>query len=150
MTYKFKTDVLYVVRKHFNVPCYILECAEAIHSDLMYGPKRSIIPKGDITLFDGNTYDCTQRPEDDLEEGDILVETYTDLVGNTLREYIDGLPRELWVDSCADEILDSEPEGWEDEETGEWIEPFWEDYWRLGTHEIVEALFGPTIAKEFN
>jgi hypothetical protein len=115
------------IRVHFTVPPYIHACAGAVRYDLLYGPSWSRIPKGDINQF---TPDCfaTFRDdlEDDLEDGDVIEETYTGLVAEVLRGYIDDLPSTIWYDGFGGEVLTTEPEAYED-----------------------EILFGETIAREF-
>jgi hypothetical protein len=51
-------------------------------------------------------------------------------------------PREVWLDMDCDHVSESEPEGWTDEETGEFIEPAWECWMHFDTCAVKRALFG--------
>lgn len=138
------------IRKHFEVPAYIQACSSAIYYDLMHGPSWCLIPEKDITKFNADCYATYRNDlEDEFKEGDVLEETYTGLVAAALRGYIDGLPSVIWYDQQSGEVLDTEPEGYKDEDTDEWVEPEWSDYYRLEGRDIVKVLFGDTIAREF-
>lgn len=52
----------------------------------------------------------------------------------------DVVPSEVYIDMETEEILTREPEGWEDEETGEWIEPFWESIYHV--EDVYKTLLG--------
>jgi len=52
----------------------------------------------------------------------------------------DQVPNEAYVDMDTEELLEREPEGWEDEETGEWIEPFWETIYHV--EDVYKTLLG--------
>ena len=48
-----------------------------------------------------------------------------------IKAWSDDLPSEAFFDSQCGQIQDSEPEPWTDEETGEVVEPFWEDFYKV-------------------
>lgn len=139
-----------IICEHFTIPDHIKACASAIRYDLYHGPCWSRIPQGDVTKF---TIDCYatlyEDVEQDKQEGDIIEETYVGKVAQTLRDYLSELPSESWYNQNFGDISRHEPEGWTDED-GEWCEPFWEDYYKLDHRDLVEILFGETIAREFN
>lgn len=64
-----------------------------------------------------------------------------------IRKAADKLPRVLWIDTEFGEVLESEPEGWDDEDTGEWVDPIWEReiYCEFNTRDIMRATFGALI-----
>jgi hypothetical protein len=141
-------DQKQAIAQYINAPKYIYACADAIRYDLMHGPCWSLIPQGIIENF---TVDHVATFYDDLVdaiiEGDVVEETYTGIVADTLRQYIDELPCELYIECDTDCVMDSEPQGYLDEELGEDIEPM--PYYIVTHKSIVEAVFGSTIAKEF-
>lgn len=134
----------------YVVPDHIAACASAIRYDLYHGPSFSRIPASGIEAFTVDDYATDYESlEDDLaEHGGKIVETYTGLVAETLRAWIDDLPSELWFDSMAECLQDCEPEGFD--EDGEWIEPDYSDYYRLDRDDIILGLLGKTISREFN
>lgn len=130
-----------------DAPEHIKACAAAVRYDLLYGPAWAAIPPAGIEAF---TVDMFATYFDDLEqlkeEGHTVEEVYTGRVGDALREYIENLPGELYYDADAGDVMASEPEG--EEIDGEWYEPA--PYYALSARDVVEALFGKTIATEFN
>lgn len=137
------------IEKAYPVPAHVQACASAIRYDLMHGPSYSAIPSEGMEKF---TIDHYATFADDLAdiEGATIEETYVGQVAETLRTFIESLPSELWYDDDCECLMDSEPEGEQDEETGEWIEPYMDQTYYVGKEDIVQALFGKTIAREFN
>ena len=138
------------VCESFPIPPYVAAASRALKYDLLHGPSWSLIPRGDIKNF---TADCFATYPNDLEksdDSDIIEETYCGLVGDCLREFIDTLPTELFYDSCADYLMESEPESYFDEIAQEWVEPFYDEIMRLTRRDIIAALFGEFMAREFN
>ena len=142
-----KTEMQNAIREYIAVPAHIKACASAIAYDLLHGPSWSIVRGGDITQF---TEDDFAAYAEDLEgpESEIS-ETYSGPVAEALRQFIDDLPGDLYYESWSGCILNSEPEGYQDEDTGEWIEPDYSDYLQISGEDITQALFGKTIAHEF-
>lgn len=136
------------VRGHITVPEHIAAIASAVRFDLLYGPTYLLIPKGDLVNVND---DCVSQLRDDLEvdekAGDVVEETYVGTAAAALRDFIDDLPSDLWFDTNAEDISEKEPEG--EEVDGEWCEPTWEDWRKLDRGDVVEAIFGHTIATEF-
>lgn len=63
-----------------------------------------------------------------------------------IQEFIDSdMPHELWVDTEAGYVQESEPEAWFDEETGEHVEPMWDDFVRFDNGAIMRAVFGELV-----
>lgn len=149
------------VQAAIDVPDYIRACANSCYYDLMHGPSWSRIPQGDITKFND---DCLATYREDLddeaESGDLVTETYTGPVGDALRAFLGDLPSRAWVDADCDCYMTREPEAEfisdddgdseNDGERGFWQEPHWESIYQLDRSDIVAALFGPTIAREFH
>jgi hypothetical protein len=163
-----------ILRGHFTVPAHIKAIAGAISYDLMHGPSFLLIPGNDVTRI---SPDCVASLYQDLAEdcdtaaGDVIEETYTGTAAQALRDYIDTLPSEVWVDIDCDAVMEREPEGcWtpaediglEPNDDGEvpgyetdgnghvWEEPYMEFTYHCDASDIVAALFGRTIAHEFN
>jgi len=145
--------IISAVREHIAIPPHIVACANACRYDLLYGPTWSLIPGDDVTRYKD---DCLSTLRDDLElqdkrqDGDVIEETYCGKVGDALRDFIDDLPGTLYVDCDCGQAYESEPEAYVDDETGEYVEPYLDNTYRLERREIIEALFGETIAKEFS
>lgn len=53
---------------------------------------------------------------------------------------------QLWFDENAELVTDTEPTGYEDEETGEWYEPEYGDFYILNTKELKRYVFGKELA----
>lgn len=139
-----------------QVPAHIQACASAIRYDLMHGPCWSRIPSAGIEAFTADDFATFREDlEGDVAEGDVIETTYGGTVEDTLRAYIDALPSALWIDDGGF-ATDVEPEGeWLDEdcepcepdaEGAAWCE---ESYTLADTGDIVEALFGKVIARDF-
>lgn len=56
---------------------------------------------------------------------------------------IEGINLPGFFDASFGEFLDREPEGYEDEDTGEWVDPCFEDIYQLETSDFMAAIFGP-------
>lgn len=64
---------------------------------------------------------------------------------------LDSIPNELWYDIQSGQVLESEPQGWFENEDGDilengeddqYIEPFWEDYYHFKTTSIKKIIYG--------
>lgn len=65
---------------------------------------------------------------------------------DTIRDWIDSeMPRTLYYEDWSGFVSENEPEGFEDEETGEWVEPEWSDYRQYDTREIKRIVFGALV-----
>lgn len=143
-----RRDYSSAIAAHIPVPDHIHAAASAVRYDLMHGPAYCRIPQGDVTKFTDD--DFATYPEDlDAKDGDTISNAYAGPIGDALRDFIAGLPSSLYIDTQSDCVMESEPEGYQDEETGEWFEPEWSDFVALDSSDIVAALFGRTIAREF-
>lgn len=135
----------------YPVPPHIEAAARAIRYDLYHGPSWCVIRGGNVENFTADDFATFREDvESDAAESDTIAETYLSPVADALRDFIDNLPADLWFDTCAECVSDCEPEGWQDEETGEYIEPEWSDYVHLEGRDVVAAIFGRTIANEFS
>jgi hypothetical protein len=147
---KIENRIETALEKRFQIPEYVKACAGAIRHDLLFGPTWSKIPNGEIEQFN---CDCSASYPEDLEAGssDIVEETYTGKVADTLRDFMLSLPSELYFDADFEEILENEPESWQDDETGEWIDPYeFGTIYKIEQKEIISGLFGNLLAKEFS
>ena len=63
-----------------------------------------------------------------------------------IREWIsDEMPGTLYYDVQSGYVDENEPQGFEDEETGEWIEPEWGDYVQYEDRDIDRIVFGSLV-----
>lgn len=60
---------------------------------------------------------------------------------NEIRDAFDDLPSTVYVDTQAEYVLESKPEGWRDDD-GTWNEPSWEDYVEYDRRGIKRAVLG--------
>ena len=166
-----RNDIGRIVQDNITVPDYVQACADAIYDDLINGPAYARIPYGNIANF---TIDDYAIMYEDVEEdcvpecGDRIESVYTGSVGQTLRDFIDDLPSECWIDTDCDGYMESEPDSdefiecdeYETEEfdyeltthngaTGYWQECNMESVYHINKAEIVESLFGEIISREF-
>jgi len=132
------------VRAAYPVPAYIEACARAVRYDLMHGPSFSLIPAAGIEAFTADHF-ATFASDLDETQGTIT-ETYSGPVADVLADFMRDLPSTLYVDESGYLLGESEPEPWTDGE--EWFEP--EPCYVLSSQEIVAALFGDFLAKEFS
>lgn len=143
-----KDSLATALRGHVPVPAHINAAANAVRYDLMHGPAFVRIPQGDVTRFtDDDLATFYSDAKEGAEPGDIVCECYTSPVADALRAFIEELPGTLYYDDDCGCVMESEPEGELDDESGEWIEPA--PYYAVESRDIVEALFGRTIAGEF-
>lgn len=59
-----------------------------------------------------------------------------------LREVVNNLPEinDLYIDTQWDYVTDQEPQG--EQIDGEWIEPYWEDWYKVDRKEVLGILLG--------
>jgi hypothetical protein len=145
------------IAAYVDVPPHIHVAANVVRYDLLYGPSWIRVPQGSVELIND---DClaTYRDDlvDDMGDGDILEEAYTGLVSAALRDFIDSLPSMLYVDTDSYCVSEFEPDShWDtgevDEDTGEsiWEEQDLSSWYRADRGDIVCAIFGKTIEREF-
>lgn len=129
------------IRDAVEVPAHVREAAAACASDLLNGLRYARMPaSGSWTDFGED--DWSALP-DDLEGK--VTSVYSGPVGDMLRGFIADLPSTLYADEDQEFVSTDEPQG--EEVDGEWIEA--SPYVEIGSGQIVEALFGDTIAREF-
>jgi hypothetical protein len=85
-------------------------------------------------------------PNSRPDEGDINADLTFSKAVDELCAWWRDQPREVWLDMDCDHVSESEPEGWTDEETGEFIEPAWECWMHFDTRAVKRALFGSELA----
>lgn len=135
------------LREVITVPAHIDACAAAIRADLYEGPQWAKIPPEGIEAFTEDMVSTFPSDLDDLPGK--LIAVYAPFgIRGALAEFIMWLP-EVWEDLFAGGYLTEEPSGYEDEETGEWVEPDWADFRHIGRRDVVRALFGSAIAEAF-
>jgi hypothetical protein len=126
------------VKEAVPVPAHIKIAAMACASDLLHGPCYVQKPKSG-KWEDISEDDWSHIPAD--LEGEIS-QVYGGELGNALRDFINEIPT-LYTDEDKESVffspLDSEEEGIEED-------PVFE----LERKQIVEALFGKVISKEFH
>ena len=168
-----RNDIKRTVQDNILIPDYVQACADAVCYDLMYGPTYARIPYGNIENFTRDDYATIyEDTEEDCvpECGDRIESVYTGSVGQALRDFIEDLPSECWVDTDCDCYMTREPDSHEfiesdiSEEdcaafgveltthngvTGYWQECNMESVYHLDRAEIVESLFGKIISREF-
>lgn len=135
-----REDLKDAIRSAVNVPDHIKQAAYACASDLMNGPAYSQKPES------GNWEDFE---EDDWghvpSDFENPISVYAGPVGEMLRDFINEIPT-LYTNQDQDDVFENAPQG--EEIDGEWCEP--EPYFEVSSDQVIEALFGKTIAKEFN
>lgn len=146
------------IQNFIAIPAHIEAAASAVRYDLMHGPTWARIPAGDVTKFTTDDFaPFREDVENDAEDGDVVVETYTSAIADALRAFIDDLPSELWVDTDFDCVLEREPEAYEtvlgEDDDGNPIEETFETdmscIWHFDRRAIVTALFGDFVASQF-
>ena len=113
------------VKKHYwdKMPKRIKELTGAAKMDLNFGP----------------------HSKQDFKEEGVSWPGY-EKATQKIEEWADAnIPSEIWYNDGADDISESEPQGWEDEETGEWHEPFLEETYHLEHRDIMRAVFGDLV-----
>ena len=103
---------------HFDPPAEINRLVNMARYDLYYGPMQ----EGEDV--DGYTYPGFSKAIDQI---------------NT---WLSKVMEDVWYDRQSGEVLTKKPEGYEDEETGEYVEPMWEDYYHLKARDVVRTMFG--------
>ena len=97
---------------------------------------REQLDRDTLKLITQATYDLYSGPHS--ERGYPGFKKAVRLIADDLR----ALASRVWVDTPAGFVQETEPEGWEDEETGEWIEPYWEDYVEYDRSDIERVVLG--------
>lgn len=140
----------------YPVPPHIMAAASACRYDLLHGPSYSLIPTAGIEAFTVDHY-ASFAADLDAESG-AVTETYCGPVGDALRDFIADLPGAVYVDESGYVIGEREPEGeylgpdYEPcsayDDGAEYHDP--EPYYKVTQRDVVAALFGAVIAREFN
>lgn len=121
LTLQQRFDLKSALRETFPMPKRIERLVILALSDLHNGPvRRSTLDSEDARVWSG--FESATR------------EISRWLAGN--------VPSVVWFDADCGSIGDREPEGYRDEETGEWFEPFTEDTYRVESREIRRLMFG--------
>lgn len=79
---------------------------------------------------------------DDDEERD-LYKSFSQAL-DEIKTWANDLPATLYVDLDYDSVSESEPEGYTDD-SGEYIEPYLENTWKLEGKDILKALFNAEL-----
>lgn len=137
-----RESLISAIRDAIVVPSHVKEAATACATDLMHGPQYCIRPKS------GDWKDFTEEHwaplASDLEGGPVL-SVYSGPVGGMLRDFISELPSTMYADEDQEHVSSEEPVG--EDVDGEWIDAG--AYCEIEHREIIEALFGSTISREF-
>ncbi len=130
------------IRDAVPVPSHIAAAARACASDLLHGPRYARMPSSG-SWKDFSEDDWAVVPSD--LEGEVS-NVYAGPVGNMLREFIQDMPSTLYADEDQEFVSTEEPTS--EEIDGEILEA--SPYVVVEGRQIVEALFGPTISREFH
>jgi len=93
-------------------------------------------------LIRGATWELMEGPSDMKAQGFSGWKGYEWALKEIEREFEAKIDPPLWLDTQSDDVLTSEPEGYKDEETGDWIEPEWSDYVQYEKSDILRIVFG--------
>jgi len=63
-----------------------------------------------------------------------------------IQEWVDNELSEVWYDTQSGYVSEEKPKGYEDEDSGEWVEPFWEDYYHYDKKHVVQLVLGNELA----
>jgi len=137
-----RTTLAAAIRDAVPVPAHIRQAAAACASDLMNGPRYARLPA--TGRWEDFTEDDWAALPSDLEGPTSGV--YAGPVGDMLRGFISEMPSTLYADEDQEFVSTEEPAG--EEVDGEWMDapPSIE----IDGRQIVEAVFGETIAREFH
>ncbi len=115
-----------IIEDKIKLPVDIQKQISLLTSDLYSGPLYFDRDGNECSCFDfesgARQYDFCQAAKN---------------VMNYLRKEVSDT---VYIDMNVEELLEREPEGWEDEETGEWIEPFWEEIYLVD--DVYKSLLG--------
>lgn len=115
-----------VIEENLELPVEIRKQISLLNSDLYFGP----------LYFDTEGEQCCHM-DPGAKQWNFCS------AGREVMDYLrDQVPSEVFIDVNSEELLKSEPEGWEDEETGEWNEPYWEEIYQ------VEDVYSTLLGKE--
>lgn len=144
-----------------TVPEYILAIAAAVASDILHGPKYVWLKDGTAESFDEDlVYSHGEYPDDEERQrylaDDWYGPLYTSPAADALSAFIDNLPQ-LYIDEdgcVTDSEPSSDPMDYVDEDdeyavSGAHRSIEVPEYWEIDGRDLVEVLFGRTIAREF-
>lgn len=104
-----------IVEEHTELPVDIRKQISLLNSDLYFGP----------LYFDEEGEQCAH-----MDQG--ATQFNFSQAGREVMDYLrEEVPSEVYIDVNSEELLENEPEGFEDEETGEWVDPFWEEIYQV-------------------
>lgn len=130
------------IREAVPVPAHIRAAATACSSDLLNGPCYARMPtSGRWEDFSEDDWSALASDLDGNVSG-----VYAGPVGDMLREFIGEMPSTLYADEDQESVSTEEPGA--EEIDGEIFEP--SPYSTVEGRQIVEAVFGSTIAHEFH
>lgn len=116
-----------VIEEHFELPAEIAKKINLLNSDLYFGP----------LYFDEDEDQCCH-----MDEG--ATPFNFSRTGDEVMDYLrEQVPSTVYVDMNCEEVFEKEPEGYfedEDDESSDWIEPFWEAIYQVD--DVYSALLG--------
>lgn len=115
-----------IIEDKIELPVDIQKQISLLTSDLYSGP----------LYFDRDGNEC---PCFDFENGARQYD-FCQAAKNVMNYLREEVSDTAYIDMNTEELLEKEPEGWEDEETGEWIEPFWEEIYLVD--DVYKSLLG--------
>ncbi len=127
-----------------------IKIAKAVnkHFELTERTKR-LISLASWDIYSGPLQGCDQCGADNNFDCTCVVkwpgfEKATDELSQWVSE---NVPHVLYFDADCDYISETLPEGEEDPETGEYVEPFLEETYEVSRKEILRAIFGRELAQ---
>jgi hypothetical protein len=103
------------------------------------------LPERIRRLINTATFDLYYGPIDENPDGDDFRYPGFSLAVDEIVKHLD-LPSVLYWEGDCEELLESCPEGYTEEETGEYVEPYLENTFELDAKTIKQAVLGKELA----
>lgn len=137
--------------ERLRIPAVLRNVVNTLNADLYGGPCYRNRYGESVSMFDTDEPGVHQF---DFMRGVAMVSDFTDSGFNGVNES-GGLPSTLYYESWSGCFLDSLPEGRfvdddgeeTEDESGEWIEPVWEDYYEIDRATMLRAMFGAELSQ---
>jgi hypothetical protein len=114
-----------IIRAEISVPETIQRLANIATLDLYFGPY------------------TTANLDDEWERKNYTFQTALE----SIRNWADTNLQDCWIDVDCGAVMDREPEGYLDEETGEYVEPYLDQTYYLTAKELLAFLFNKTLVE---
>ena len=117
-----------IIEEKTEIDVNIRHKISLLNSDLYSGPLYFDKDGDECSMFD---FDAKPIPFD-----------FSRVAGEVMDYLRDHIPSTVFIDMDTEELFETEPEGWTDEDTGEWIEPFFESIF------LVEDVYSTLLGRE--